>query len=146
MTDEEEEKRGIGTNEPTTKREKVDTAIKSDYTLNVTVDTDKLQELVKSTIENFVKQYMPFNKPIRGHSWEYWQKKLKEDNPDYTDEDVDATIASWEKEEKAKKGYKKSNEETENEDAKQEPDKQTKKLEAEKEQYKIDKALVDDLV
>lgn len=50
----------------------------------------------------FTKQYQSFQKPIRGHTWGHWQNKLKEENPDYTDDQVDATIASWEAEEKEK--------------------------------------------
>lgn len=60
----------------------------------------EISDLIKSEIK---KQYMAFNKPIRGHTWGYWQNKLKEDNPEYTDDQADSVIASWEEEEKMKK-------------------------------------------
>lgn len=61
------------------------------------------EQLVEFIRYEIIKQYMAFNKPIRGHTWGYWQNKLKEENPEYTDDDASAVIGSWEEEEKMKK-------------------------------------------
>lgn len=53
-------------------------------------------------IIELIKQYTSFQKPIRGHSRDHWQNKLKEDNPEHTDSDVNKTIDSWEQEEQSK--------------------------------------------
>lgn len=61
------------------------------------------EQLVEFIRYEITKQYMAFNKPIRGHTWAYWKNKLKEDNPEYTDDESDSVIASWEEEENIKK-------------------------------------------
>ena len=102
VIEEEHEKLGEKPDEKEKKvhEELIAEAKKSDYSSTVTIDASKLEEIIKSEIK---KQYMAFNKPIRGHTWGYWQNKLKEDNPEYTDDQADSVIASWEEEEKMKK-------------------------------------------
>jgi len=57
-------------------------------------DTDSNDYI--SDLRDMVTKIYSFTKPVRGHSWEYWQDKLREDHPDYTDEQINATIGSWE--------------------------------------------------
>ena len=65
-----------------------------------TVDFDKTMIQCTSISCGFEKEYETMQKPVRGHSFEYWQEKLHRENPDYTDEQVNATIGSWEHETK----------------------------------------------
>jgi len=58
---------------------------------------------VKKQLDDIIKQYMPFNKPIKGHTRDHWQTKLREEDPNRTESDVDTIIAGYEEEEKLKK-------------------------------------------
>lgn len=49
-------------------------------------------------ILDMLRKIYHFTKPIRGKSWEYWERKLREENPDWSDERIGATIGSWEHE------------------------------------------------
>lgn len=69
---------------------------------------EELISEAKKSLEEFIvneikKQYQAFNKPVRGHTFAYWQNKLKEENPEYTDEVAAKIIGSWEQEENVKK-------------------------------------------
>lgn len=61
---------------------------------DVDVDIDNQQQQ-KRKLDILSKIYN-FTKPVRGHSFEYWQNKLHRENPSYTNEQVNATIGSWE--------------------------------------------------
>lgn len=53
-------------------------------------------------ITDMLRKIYHFAKPVRGHSWEYWEQRLREENPDWSDERIGATIGSWEHEKSRK--------------------------------------------
>jgi len=69
---------------------------KGDSDADVDVDHSNNPDYMAGVLSMLGKIYN-LTEPVRGHAWEYWEQKLREENPDWSDERIGATIGSWEK-------------------------------------------------